>query len=195
VRAAGGIAAMFSGYGKPRFDVATAFYLAFIALLGTMIAQATAWPFGAKIVPLVVGSFTVAMAIIGWLNHIFRRPETADGVTDARQGTTQSLHLDLAVDDAGLETRTMLKRAVTFLAWLLGFLVVVALIGMLPTVFLFVILYMRVEGPERWTLALPISAALTLFTYVLFDRLLALPWPRTVLGDWFPALQGLIPSV
>ena len=30
--------------------------------------------------------------------------------------------------------------------------------------------------------------------YVVFDQLLAIPWPPTYLGDWFPALKA-IPSV
>ena len=30
--------------------------------------------------------------------------------------------------------------------------------------------------------------------YVVFDQLLAIPWPPTLLGDWFPVLK-MIPSV
>jgi hypothetical protein len=33
------------------------------------------------------------------------------------------------------------------------------------------------------------------FIYVLFDQLLAIPWPPTVLGEVFPALRGVVPSV
>ena len=36
---------------------------------------------------------------------------------------------------------------------------------------------------------------LTIFVYVLFDQLLTIPWPQTLLGGWFPALKGVIPSV
>jgi hypothetical protein len=34
-----------------------------------------------------------------------------------------------------------------------------------------------------------------LFIYVLFDQLLAIPWPPSLLGDYFPDLRGVIPSV
>jgi hypothetical protein len=30
--------------------------------------------------------------------------------------------------------------------------------------------------------------------YVVFDQLLAIPWPPTYIGDWFPVLH-MIPSV
>ena len=33
------------------------------------------------------------------------------------------------------------------------------------------------------------------FVYVLFDQLLTIPWPQTLIGTWFPVLKGMIPSV
>ena len=36
---------------------------------------------------------------------------------------------------------------------------------------------------------------MTVFVYVVFDRLLMIPWPPTLLGSWVPALHGLIPSM
>jgi hypothetical protein len=54
---------------------------------------------------------------------------------------------------------------------------------------------MRLEGRERWKLVIPFAVIMTLFIYTLFDRLLAVPWPPTVLGDIFPAWRGVIPSL
>jgi hypothetical protein len=34
-----------------------------------------------------------------------------------------------------------------------------------------------------------------LFVYILFDQLLAIPWPLSLLGEYFPDLRGVIPSV
>ena len=45
---------------------------------------------------------------------------------------------------------------------------------------IFIVAYMRLEGRERWSLTLPMAAAMTLFIYALFDRLLAIPWPPTL---------------
>ncbi len=39
------------------------------------------------------------------------------------------------------------------------------------------------------------AVGLVLFSWGLFDYLLALPWPQTVIGDFIPALKGLIPSI
>ena len=70
---------------------------------------------------------------------------------------------------------------------------------------LFVVAFMRLEkgrleadgtyGPEPWGLIIPQAVFLTLFIYVMFDQLLTIPWPPTLLGQFFPGLKGLIPSV
>ena len=90
-------------------------------------------------------------------------------------GGMRSMHLDIAVDDAGVYSRTVLRRAGTFLAWLIGFVCVTGLIGILPTIFLFVIAYMRAKAKEPWGLTLPCAAGLTIFFYVAFDHLLPCP--------------------
>jgi len=72
---------------------------------------------------------------------------------------------------------------------------VTALIGMLPTIFLFVVSYMRMEGREPWPLTLPCAFGLTLFCYIVFDYLLALPWPRPLIGILYPELADIIPSI
>jgi len=53
---------------------------------------------------------------------------------------------------------------------------------------------MRLEGRERWTLVLPQAICLTLFIYIVFDQLLSIPWPQTLLGNLLPAAK-IIPSV
>ncbi len=113
----------------------------------------------------------------------------------AKEEVMESLHLDLSVQDEGLETKVMLTRAFIYLAWLLGFVAMAAVFGMLPGVFLFVILYMRIEGNEPWKLTMSCAVGLVLFAWGLFDYLLALPWPQTVIGDIIPALKGVIPSI
>ncbi|MEE8279777.1 MAG: tripartite tricarboxylate transporter permease, partial [Alphaproteobacteria bacterium] len=180
----GGLVGMFSKFSRPGFDIQTVFYVGFIALIGAMIFAATSWDMNAKIVPLIVGSFTVVVATTSLLNYTFRR-SSAGADEGMAADVKKSLHLDLKSEDQHLGTRVIMTRAVTYLAWLLGFIGLAALIGMLATVFLFVVLYMRIEGKERWTLVLPIAFGILIFSAVLFDELLALPWPQTVFGDFY----------
>ena len=75
-----------------------------------------------------------------------------------------------------------------------AFLAAMATIGLIATVPVFIIAYMRLEGRERWSLTLSMATGTTLFVYALFDRLLAIPWPQTLLGAALPALKA-IPGV
>ncbi len=59
------------------------------------------------------------------------------------------LHLDLAVRGADMPKEPIAKRAITYMAWLLGYLGSSALIGMIPSLFMFVILYMRWRARSR----------------------------------------------
>ena len=74
------------------------------------------------------------------------------------------------------------------------FLISMALIGLIPTVPIFVIAFMRVEAREPWTITLPMAIFMTLFIYFLFDWLLAIPWPGSFLGDVWPFWKEHMPS-
>ena len=69
-----------------------------------------------------------------------------------------------------------------------------ALIGLIPTVPIFITSFMRIEGREPWKIVIPMAFCVVLLIYVVFDQLLAIPWPPTLLGLFFPALK-FIPSV
>jgi hypothetical protein len=53
---------------------------------------------------------------------------------------------------------------------------------------------MRLEGREKWRIVIPMAVAVVLLIYVVFDQLLAIPWPPTLLGTFFPMLKA-VPSV
>ena len=197
VTAHGGLKRMLTDFGRPRFRISDLFYVFMIVVLGAMLMPALQWNFSARIVPTIVGSLALSFAALGLLNQIFRKPaphESADLDDAAREEVEQKIHMDLGSDTAHLPTGVVLWRAALFFGWLIGFMVSMALVGLIPTVPLFVIAFMRVENRERWTIVLPQAIGLTVFIYVVFDQLLTVPWPQTVLGGWIPALK-IIPSV
>jgi hypothetical protein len=102
--------------------------------------------------------------------------------------------MDIASKTAHLPGYTILIRGFLFFGWMIAFLCSMAVIGLIPTVPIFVIAYMRLEGPEKWRHAALMAVVMTLLIYVVFDQLLSIPWPSTWLGTLFPALK-FIPSV
>src|SRR5262245_25748043 len=150
------------------------------------------------IVPLVVGGLALGIAVMGVINQFRPGESTHAGAglaDDAKSEIQQSIHMDLESDTGHLSPALIVQRAAVFFGWLAAFMASMACIGLIPTVPIFVIGYMRLEGREAWRLVLPQAIILTLFIYVVFDQLLAIPWPQTLLGLAVPALKGIIPSM
>jgi len=194
-KTSGGVGGLFKKFSRPGFDVQTLFYLAFIALIGAMVYQATSWNFAAKVVPLSVGVAGLIFAVLSLLDYTFRTADAGGAGEGIVSNVGQAMHFDTRAQDQDLAPRLIVQRALGYLGWILGFMAATALIGMLPTILLFVTAYMRVEGRERWTLTLSCAVGVTVASWFVFDQLLLLPWPNSVLGDWFPALKNIIPSV
>jgi TctA family transporter len=197
VRRMGGLGPMLTNFGAPTFRLPDLFTLFMIVLLGAMMIEASTWNLGAKVVPMTVGSMALTFAVISLLNQMCRKPMTAEHASlaaEARAKIGERIHMDLASDMEDVPTRVILQRGTIFFGWLLAFMASMATIGLIPTVPLFVIVFMRLEAREPWKLVLPQAAGLTLFIYVLFDQLLTIPWPQTLLGYLIPTLK-FIPSV
>lgn len=193
---AGGFAGMFGGFrAEAKFDLNSVFYIFLIGLLAIMLFDSLDWKPLAKRVPIFVGYITICVAIISFLTHTFHSGVGGGGAGGAERDTREALHLDIEVDDDDVDSYVMRRRALAFLGWLIGFVLVTAVFGMLPTIFVFVIAYMRLEADEPMGITLTCATGLTVFSYFLFDYLLALPWPRPLLGIWFPVLGNYIPSL
>ena len=89
-----------------------------------------------------------------------------------------------------LSNMQVLQRALKFGGWLLAFLFSMATIGIIPTIPIFVIAFMRLEARERWSLVLTMATAMTLFVYIVFDRLLVLSLAADISRRAFPGPQG-----
>ena len=202
VRAHGSVSRFMSEFGRARFRPSDLFYVFLIVLIGTMMFQALAWRFSAEIVPMIVGTMTLCFTVLGLINHVFRKPEVAQAATAegadmdgaGRGQSPHSIHMDVESDTGDLPPTHVMIRGGIFFGWLVLFMISMSVIGLIPTVPLFVIAFMRFENRERWRLVLPQAIILTLFIYVLFDQLLLIPWPSTLLGTWLPALK-VIPSM
>ena len=193
----GGFASMFSGFTKPKLDVNTFFYLAFIALLTFMFIEAAAWKDMAKRVPIFVATVTIFFAFLSFLNHTLRSnfqfKETSNKGEANTKIAARASHLDIEADSS-IPTSIVAQRASIFLLWIIAFLGSTAIIGMLPTTFIFCMAFMRLENKEPWRLTLIISSSLLGFAWFVFEHLLALPWPRPFISMVFPELRDVIPS-
>ncbi|MDR5795107.1 MULTISPECIES: tripartite tricarboxylate transporter permease [unclassified Caballeronia] len=160
-------------------------YVFFIGIGLYMLLSSQDWLLMARIGPTVVASILVFAGTVSLAYKVFVIP--ANGAARASSG----VHMDVSGDhDEKLATVTVLSRAARFLGWFVAFLACMSVIGMLPTVPLMMVAYMRVEGRESWKLSLILAVCVTAFLYFVFDRILHIPWPDSFLGRWLPGLGG-----
>jgi hypothetical protein len=143
-----------------------------------------------------VGTVALITCGVSLANDIFSKAHReVVGLADtAKAVVSQKIHMDIASKTGHLPGDVILIRGFIFFGWMVAFLGSMATIGLLPTVPVFVIAYMRLEGREEYRHAIMMAAIMVTLIYGVFDQLLALPWPPTLLGDWFPAFK-MIPSV
>jgi TctA family transporter len=151
--------------------------VAMIALAIAALVSSAGWEADDRLVPRTACWAMLIAAVLNLITELFG----ADRPISARP----------AEDDIGpgLAPAVVVRRAAGYFGWLAGFVALVALIGFVPAIAVFVIGSMRLAWGERWRAALAAGALATLFCWVVFDRFLALPWPPALLGDALPALR------
>lgn len=189
----GGIRGIAANCSAPRFRFPDLMHVVVIAASGYMVASALAWPWAARIGPVSIGIGILLVCGISLLNQVFTHSvadeERANGGTKASQ-----LHFDTESNYVGMAPSLILARAGAFAAYCLLFMGLIEAVGFLPAIAILVTVYMRLDGREKWALVLGMSTVLTFATYFIFDQLLHLPWPPSLLGHLLPALK-VIPSV
>jgi TctA family transporter len=188
------------GFQKQSLNTDFFFGLFLFVLFATAFGISSQWEFGARLIPQVTS--IAAMIFIGWLllSAMFVAPgekEQLDmeGVPGRGEGGTQptqtDVHFDISADYGDMNPAEITRRALKYFAWLLAFFAIGALVGLLPSMFLFMFLYMVIEGKERIGLSLIVSGGTWLLAYLLFHEVLVIPWPQSVLGDLFPVLRTI----
>ena len=168
----------------------TIFTAIVLAFFGAAILSSLYWELEAKLMP-----WAVAWSGLGFgLLHLIGRFVSFAGESPKKpaaeaEHTADKDFIGLVEIIAALPTSEMLSRAGIFLAWCLLYLGLTALIGLLPAMFVFLMAYMRFQGRERWSLSLMVSVPTWIFAYLLFHRVVAVVWPKSLLGDWFPVIR------
>jgi TctA family transporter len=188
-----GLKFMVTNFGKAQFSSDNLFPAALLILFIAMLSQSFGWAFAARIVPTIVGAGAILFCSLSLINDVFGLHER-DGATATASSKSQKIHMDIVSKTSHLPGKLILTRGFAFFGWMAGFMVLMWLIGLIPAVPVFIICYMRIEGREPLKIVIPMAAAVVALIYVVFDRLLAIPWPPTLAGTLFPVLKA-IPSV
>lgn len=142
-------------------------------LSGAAVIIALDWPWKARLFPLAIGIpvFCMATAEVLW-------------------GLLDSAAVNAAMDfklSEQLPPKATARRTLLAIAWMLGFLAAIVLLGFPPAVALLVFIYVRLQGREGWAASVVFTLAVWACFYAIFDYLLHLPFP----AGWVQTLIGL----
>ena len=174
------------------FDRQMMFTLLMLVIALGAIWSASGWSFGAKLMPLTAATAAVLFCTVVLLQQVF--------APDA--GETPALQLEPGAADgssaAGHETGgfslpadVVRKRSLRFFLWLAGSLALAYCIGLLPALFVFMLLLARCEFNERWSSAVLLSVVMTLALWVIFGKIFSITWPPALVGNLVPALRAM----
>src|SRR6202790_2404459 len=144
IRSHGGLKNMVSQWGHPQFAVNNLFSAGLLCLFVALVGTSFQWAFAARVIPTIVGTGAVLFCALSLINDVFGLHER-NGGGGALAAKSQKIHMDIASKTAHLPTKIILTRGFLFFRWMAGFAACMALIGLIPTVPVFIIAFMRVE--------------------------------------------------
>ena len=137
---------------------------------------------------VITSSDFITAVLFGVPGHVGAAATVIDGHAMARKGEAgRAFGAGFAASLAGGIVGAVGRR---FCSWMAAFIALVALIGFIPAIAVFVCAYMRFGFGEPWPTALGFAAATTLVCYVVFHWALAVAWPPSLLGELFPNLRA-----
>jgi hypothetical protein len=148
------------------------YFLFFIFL--TAAVAGWNWPYIAKLMPVYVA------AIPGLILIVLQLARDAFRKTPAAEASDGSVDMD-EVYNVKLEKKVEIRRTFIFFGCFIGGAVGIWLLGIVIALPLLVLLYTLIEGKERWTSALVMTACTYLLIWGLFEYMLETRWPAGLL--------------
>jgi hypothetical protein len=175
-------------FGAPRLSANGVFTLGVFAVVIAAIVATQDWLLHARLVPLAAAYAAAAFSALGFVTDtFFRLPSGAKAPAHDLTGLMDGPALELT---SGLDMSTIVWRGFRFFLWIAMALGAMAVIGLLPGLFLTVALMARLEFKESNLSALLLPTAIVLMFWLLFDRIFGIAWPLSVIGDIFPSLRA-----
>ena len=184
---------VFAGFGRPTIRPSQLIHVLIIGVVLFAMTSVPEWNESSRIVPSILGPIALVLTALSLAVDMMQRRTRPSGGPEDPVDDDDAIHMDRELDTAHLSQRVVLQRALIFFGWLVGLMISMAAIGLIRRTALRRPVH-EAGGQERWTLVLPQAIGITAFVYFVFDRVMHIPWPPTLLGYLMPALK-IIPSV
>ncbi|MGF6870638.1 tripartite tricarboxylate transporter permease [Paraburkholderia sp. MM5477-R1] len=169
-----------------RFDHQTLFALVMVVIPAAAIWSAQDWNFGAKLMPLTAATAALLFCTLICLRQLV----TVEGGVSAEEAKTGDKH-EIPYHADPVPAHLVRARALRFFGWITGALALGYCIGLLPALFVLVLLLTRFEFAERWRTSVLLAVVTTVALWVIFGRIFAITWSPSILGNMLPALRNV----
>lgn len=175
-------------------DHQTLFAFLMVLVPAAAIWSARDWNFGAKLMPMTAATAALLFCTLIFLRQIVTT--ASDPATDVSAEATGGLaggagHMhELAHHAKTIPASVVRNRGLRFFGWIAGALAVAFCIGLLPALLIFMLLLARFEFGECRRTSVLLSVSMTVALWVIFDRIFAITWSPSLLGNMVPALRA-----
>lgn len=155
-----------------RFKSNNVMSLGLMVIAAYVLITALKWPLKASLFPLIIGIAAFCMSMAEFLLDIYEKEKKKVAKKEAAIDFTFSEDIDKTV---------ALRRTLIIFAWIFGFFFMVILIGFPITVPLYVFIYVKFQGREKWGISIILAALGWGCFYGLFVWLLDTPFGEGLL--------------
>lgn len=165
---------------KLRFQANAIFSLVMLGIFVGAVVTAWQWQFqAARTFPWVIGIPGLMLCMTQLFLDV-SRPERVES----------SGFIDLPVDRS-VPVSTVIRRASTIFAWIIGLFISIWLFGFILSVALFVVLYLTFQGREKLRVSLAYMLGVMALLIGVFHLILNVPWPEAVMPQLENVILGL----
>jgi putative tricarboxylic transport membrane protein len=158
-----------SAHGGLQFGAATLFTAVVILLLALALWQSRNFGVRAGLFPWVIGIPTLLLA----LGQVVKDMKYPKKPHDGAEGEPE------------MAPQIVRQRTFAIIGWIVGCFLLIWLLSFSWAVPLTIFLYLKLAGRERWPLTLIVTLCSWLFFYVLFEKMLNVPFPQGLLIEIF----------
>jgi hypothetical protein len=140
-------------------------------------STALKWPLKTALFPLVISISLFLMTTAELLLSLFGKEEVAK----------KGVAIDFKFSE-DIDKKVVLRRTITIFSWVVGFFFLINLFGFPIAVALFVFLYLKIKGREKWGISIIMTFASWFFFWGLFIWLLNTPMMEGWIFEWLRAV-------
>jgi TctA family transporter len=153
--------------GGLHFGSAALFTLIIATTIAVALFQSRNFGFRAGLFPWVIGIPTLLLALVQLAKDVTRQKKDPDA------------------DHEAIPPEAVRRRTLSIIGWTAGCFLLIWLLGFSYAVPLFIFLYLKLEGREGWLMTVAVTFFSWLFFYMLFERMLNVPFPDPLLLSFF----------